>query len=425
MSAVTITLPWENTETSFSVPEANLAEVLSPNHCPALPDLATAVAGTLDAPIGLPPMSQWVKPTDKVLIISDDNTRLTPAAVILPPLLERLGALGVKDGQVTVLMALGTHRYMTEAEMKAKVGEEIFNRVRVVNHLWREAENLVDLGKTSQGTPLVVNRLLPEADLIIALGAIVPHHIPGFSGGAKIIQPGVCGPATTAETHFLSCCAGDSFLGTLDNPVRRDMDEMAAKVGLKAICNVVLNHRGEPVGVFFGHFQAAFKKGAALARQVYGAPYSVTPDIVVANSHPCDIDFWQAHKSMYPAMRMVRPGGVIVIATPCPEGISPVHTDLKTFTRFSSQEIQRKYRSGELSNGVAVALATAWAMVREKASVMTYSTGLSPEEVEALGHTRAESLQWAIDEAIRLQGPQAKISVLTHAPDMLPIWAGA
>ena len=160
-----------------------------------------------------------------------------------------------------------------------------------------------------------------------------------------------------------------------------------------------------------------------LAKEIYGVEYHETPDVVVSNSHPCDLDFWQAHKSQYPAQIMVKPGGVIILATPCPEGISPVHTDLVEFTALGSREIYDGYRQGRLKNGVAVALAMAWAMVREKASVITWSPGLKPEETEALRHTRAESLDWAVEEALRRQGPKARISVLTHAPDMLPLRA--
>ena len=419
-----INLPWGQGFLPCHIPEHNLGEVLSPNAHPPLPNLDAAIAAALDEPIGLAPLPDWVKPAHKVLIISDDITRLTPTHLILPPLLERLNRSGVKDSDVTVLMALGTHRYMTEAELEAKVGAAMYKRVRTVNHLWRDKDNLADLGRTDHGTPLTVNRLLLESDVIIGLGAIVPHHIPGYSGGSKIIQPGVCGPKTTAETHLLSCeGGGDSFLGQVDNPVRRDMDEMAARVNLSAIFNVVLDHEGKTLGVFFGHYQAAFRKGTELSRQVYGVPYRVTPDIVLVNSWPCDIDFWQAHKAMYPGQIMVKPGGVIIVATPCPEGISPVHTDLINFTAWSSQEIKDAYRAGRLKNGVASALAIAWAQVREKANIITYSPGLSEAEKQALGHTSAPNLDAAIAMALADQGKDAVISVLTHAPDMLPIKA--
>ena len=420
-----IKLPWLTGEISVNIPDKNLAEVLSPNHCLPLADLDKAAGEALASPIGLDSIERWVKKGQKVLIVSDDNTRMTPVHRLLPPLISRLNEAGVPDGDITVLMALGTHRYMTDEEMREKVGPQMFSRLKVLNHLWRDDNNLADLGTTESGIPLKVNKLLVESDIVIGIGAVVPHHIPGFSGGAKIIQPGVCGPVTTAETHLLSCRGGgDSFLGQIDNPVRRDLDEMGKRVGLSAVINVVLTSEGEPVGVFFGHYQEAFRAAVELARKIYGVEYRVKPDIVLSNSYPCDLDFWQAHKSQYPAQIMVKQGGTIILATPCPEGISPVHTDLKNFTHFSSREIQDKYRSGELKNGVAVALATAWAMVREKADVITYSTGLSDEEIKALGHTRAESLDWAVREALRRQGPEAKITVLTHAPDMLPVWAG-
>ena len=419
-----IKLPWLSGEISVEIPDRNLGELLSPNHYPPLSKLDETIEAALDAPIGLEPLKKWIFEGQKVLIVSDDNTRLTPVDRILPPLLARLNQAGVPDRDISVLMALGTHRYMSEEEMILKVGPEIYKRLKVLNHLWMDEGNLADLGVTESGIPLKVNKLLVQNDIVIGLGAVVPHHIPGFSGGTKIVQPGVCGPETTAETHLLSCRGGgDSLLGLVDNPVRRDLDEMGRRVGLSAIVNVVLTPDGQTAGVFFGHYQSAFRAAVELARRIYGVEYRLTPDIVLSNSHPCDLDFWQAHKAQYPAQMMVKPSGTIILATPCPEGLSPVHQDLKSFARFSSREIQDKYRSGQLKNGVAVALATAWALVREKASVITYSPGLSDEEIEALGHTRAVSLQEAVAKALERQGSEAIISVLTHAPDMLPIRA--
>jgi nickel-dependent lactate racemase len=257
---------------------------------------------------------------------------------------------------------------------------------------------------------------------LIGLGAIVPHHIPGYSGSSKIVQPGICGPQTTAETHMLSCeGGGDSFLGIEDNPVRRDMDDMADRVNMKTIFNVVMDSEGRVTGLFYGDRRWAFKAGVQAARSIYGVEYQETPDIVVANSCPCDLDFWQSHKAQYPAQRMVKTGGTIVVCTPAPEGVSPVHTDLLDYTAWSSAEIKSAYRSGRLRNGVAAALAVAWALVREKASVINYSPGIPPDHKAKLGHIHAPALQWALDEALRQQGKNARVAVLTHAPDLLPV----
>jgi len=417
-----LTIPFGGEPHELEVPDRNLAEVLGPKPSRAVPDLDAAIEATLDAPIAQLPLETWVKPTDQVVIVSDDATRLTPAHRMLPPLLRRLNAAGVPDTHIACIMALGTHRYMTEEELRAKVGDTVYERIRVFNHAWRDPRALVDLGTSSQGTPLLVNRAVVEADLVIGLGAIVPHHIPGFSGSSKIIQPGVCGDRTTAETHLLSCeSGGDSYLGIEDNPVRRDMDDMADRVGLRTIFNAVLNDAGEVVGLFYGAMRPAFKAGVKLAREIYGVEYHETPDIVLANSHPCDLDFWQSHKSLYPAQRMVKPGGTIIVCTPAPEGVSPVHTELLDFTTWPSQDIKAAYRDGRLTNGVACALAIAWAMVRDQASVINYSPGITPEEKAALGHTHAPTLAWAVAEALRRQGPDARLSVLTHAPELLPI----
>jgi len=417
-----VTIPFDGKPYRLQVPDKNLAEVLSPKAFPTVENLEPEIERSLDHPIRQAPLEAMVKPADRVLLVSDDNTRSTPVDRMIPALLRRLNRAGVQDGQISCLIALGTHRYMTEQEIVAKVGPAVFKRIRVLNHEWRNPDVLVDLGTSSRGTPLQVNRLAAEADVVIGLGAIVPHHIPGFSGSSKIIQPGVCGARTTAETHMLSCeSGGDSFLGYEDNPVRRDMDDMADKVGMKTIFNVVMDTNGKAAGFFFGEMRAAFDEGVKLARKIYGVQYDETPDIVLANSCPCDLDFWQSHKSQYPAQRMVKPGGTIIICTPAPEGVSPVHTELLDFTSWPSDKIKAAYRRGELKNGVASALAVAWAMVREKASVITFSPGIPPEHKAKLGHTHAPSVEWAIEEALRRQGTSARLTVLTHAPELLPI----
>ncbi|MFO7707166.1 MAG: nickel-dependent lactate racemase [Desulfobacterales bacterium] len=418
----TVTIPFDGKTLGCEIAEENLAQVISPNASTPLADLDAAIAAALAAPIGQAPIEQWVRPADRVLLVSDDNTRLTPADRMIPPLLDRLNTAGVPDSRIACIMALGTHRYMSAAEIDAKVGPAVRGRIRVFNHEWREAENLVDLGRSAAGTPLQINRAVVEADVVIGLGAIVPHHIPGYSGSSKIIQPGVCGPRTTAETHMLSCeGGGDSFLGVEENPVRRDMDDMAGRVGMRTIFNVVMDSRGRVTDLFFGEMRAAFNAGVRAARRIYGVAYREAPDIVIANSCPCDLDFWQSHKSQYPAQRMVKPGGTIIVCTPAPEGVSPVHTDLLDYTAWPSHRIKEAYREGRLKNGVAAALAVAWALVREKASVITFSPGIPPEHKAKLGHTHAPSLQWAVEEALRRQGAGARVAVLTHAPDLLPI----
>ena len=418
-----VSIPFDGKPYTFEVADQNLIEVLSPEESQPVADLDAEILHALANPIGQTLLKDWVKPTDTVLLISDDNTRLTPSDRIVPPILDLLNAAGVADEQITCMIALGTHRYMTEPELREKMGGNVCDRIRVVNHEWKDPDQLVDLGVSEHGTPLVVNRAAVEADVVIGIGAVVPHHIPGFSGSSKIIQPGICGFDTTAETHLLSCSAGDSFLGVESNPVRDDLDSMADRVGMETIFNVVMNSDGGVVGAFYGEKRAAFKEAVKLATDIYGIDYHETPDIVIANSCPCDLDFWQSHKSQYPAQRMIKKGGTIIVCTPAPEGISPVHTDLLNFTAWPAEKMKKAYRSGELKDGVATALAVAWALVREHANVITYSPGIPKDHKEALGHTHAPTIEWALEEALRRQGAAARVTVLTHASDMLPVKA--
>lgn len=417
-----VEIPFGGTPYTFTIPDKNLIEVLTPVHSTPLADLDREIEKALDQPIGQASLEEWVQPEDTILLVSDDNTRLTPAHHIIPALLRRLNRAGVPDSNISCIMALGTHRYMSREEMISKVGLDVYRRINVINHEWRDPEALKDLGVSRQGTPLQVSRAVVEADVVIGLGAIVPHHIPGFSGSSKIIQPGISGVKTTAETHMLSCeSGGDSFLGIEDNPVRSDMDDMADRVGMGTIFNVVMNSDGAVIGIFFGDMRAAYKQGVKLAKEIYGVTYSEEPDIVLVNSHPCNLDFWQSHKSLYPAQRMIKTGGSIIVCTPAPEGVSPVHTDLLDYTSWSSSEIKAAYRHGKLQNGVACALAVAWAMVREKAEIITVSDGISSEDKMKLGHIHAPDIASALKIGFEHQGTDARVSVLTHAPDMLPI----
>lgn len=416
-----IVLPFGKGFVSFEIDRDNLCQVLTPSYWPPVEDLEGEVKRALLSPLGQPPLWEWVRPSDSVLILTDDMTRLTPAHRLLPPLLEALQGAGVSPKRISILIALGTHRPMTDDEIRAKVGDEVYGRFKVFNHNWKDPKELVYLGTSAYGTPLWVNRAVTEADVVIGLGAIVPHHIPGFSGSSKIVQPGICGPATTAETHLLSTKGEDSLLGLEDNPVRRDMDDMAEKVGMSTILNVVLNPQGEVAGVFFGKRKLVFQQGVGLAKEIYGIHFHETPEIVVANSCPCDIDFWQSHKALYPASRMVKRGGTIIVLTPAPEGVSPVHKDLLNYAAWSSEEIERGYRGRRIKNGVAAALAIAWAKVREKANVVMVSPGITPEEKRKLGFTHAEDIHEAMRLAFRLHGNEARVSVLSHAPDTLPI----
>jgi nickel-dependent lactate racemase len=416
-----IALPYGEREIAVRLPARALRAVLTPRPVTVCPDPAAEVRRALADPIGMGRLAVAARGARRVVIIADDLTRQTPVDTIIPILLDELRAGGIRDEQVGVLIALGTHRPMSRAEIEARFGPAVTGRVPVVNHPWQDPAQLADLGVTPNGTPIQVSRLAVEADFLIGLGSIVPHHIPGYSGGAKIVQPGICGPATTGATHTLSTRAAHSYLGQMENPVRAEMEAIAERVGLKAVVNTVLDPAGRLVRAFFGHPQPALRAGAALARQVYGVPLTGRADIVVAGSHPCDIEFWQAHKSLYPADLAVRDGGTIIVVTPAPEGVSVTHRSMLNITALDAQEIEQLIAQGAIGDGVSGALALAWAKIRRRAAISLVSDGIPAEEARALGFTPFASLDEALAAALRRHGPGATVTVLTHAPETLPI----
>jgi len=417
-----IELPYGDDLISFSDSGLNLAGVYTPRAVAAAHDPRKLVRSALNTPIDSPTLRVLGTGKSNVIVLIDDITRETPADILLPPILDELHAAGLQDQNIRVMIALGTHRPMTGHEIKRKVGAHVLKRVEVIQHDHKTA-TLRNLGRTPNGTPIEVNELLFEADLIIGTGAVVPHHIAGFSGGAKIIQPGVSGAATTAATHMFSARSSTPLLGHVDTPVRNEMELIAERCGMTHILNVTLNADGELVTAAFGATRPTFRKLVMEAKNIYGIHTPKMLDIVIAGSHPCDIEFWQAHKSLYPAMLMVRPGGTIIVVTPCPEGVSVTHQSLLSYASEPAATILQRYERDEIPDRVGASLAVAWARVREHARIVLISDGITPAEARSLGFESMPDIETALAMTLERSTSQPRIGVLTHAPDTLPLVA--
>ncbi len=421
MQDTVVELPYGQETVKVTVPPSNLIGVFSPQDVAVVTDIKQEIIRALHNPIGTKSLQELVKGAKKVVIVADDNTRLTPTEAIIPVLLDEMNAAGIADEQITIIIALGTHRFMTEEEILAKFGEAVVKRVTIKNHDFKSPAALVDLGQTPNGTSVWVNREAYEADFKIGIGSIVPHHIPGFAGGAKIVQPGISGEHTTAETHLLSVRAPRSYLGVEDNPVRRELNMIAGKIGLHTIFNTVLNRHGQVVGAFFGDVEAAFSQGVVLSRSVYAVEIPEAADIVIAGSHPCDIEFWQAHKTLYPSDLAVKAGGTIILVTPCYEGVAVTHGDMLDITCHTAACLKNMVADKQVPDEVAAALAIAWAQVKEREAVFIVSDGIVSADARRLGFTPFATVQNALAAAFAKHGKDARVTVLTHAPDMLPI----
>jgi len=196
-------LPFGSGELTLRLPQAALMGVYVPEPIAACADVQAEVDRALSTPVGTPRLPQIVGRGERVVVLVDDHTRMTPVSEILPPVLRELSASGVPDDEVTILITHGTHRLSTEAEVRRKVGPDILRRFRVVQHDCRDEANQVYVGLTSRGTPVWVNRCVTEADRRIGIGHIGPSPYAGYSGGYKLILPGVAALDTVDANHSL------------------------------------------------------------------------------------------------------------------------------------------------------------------------------------------------------------------------------
>ncbi len=378
---------------------------------------------SLARPIGMERFSKILSPAHKVLIIIDDISRPTPVRLILPPLLEELGLSGVKAANIRLLIALGTHRPMTAAEIELKVGPEIARTYPVLNHQWDDPGALYDYGRLDDGTPVILNKQMAWADFVIGVGSIAPHPAAGFSGGGKIIAPGVATEAAVGEFHWKSVHFPErEVLGVRDNPMRRIIDAIAAKAGLSAIVNVIADGRQRIVKVVTGDPVQAHRVGCEYALDLFGV--KVDPDwraeIYIADSHPMDQEMWQAVKGICALDVMAPDGAVVILVTPCPEGVSQMHPEILKYGYVSLAEAGRLIRDENLSKVAAHNMVQGGRLIRRTTAFLV-SPGISASEAEKLGFRYFATPQEALDEALRLKGDRVKIGILRMGGDLCPI----
>ncbi|WP_455369734.1 nickel-dependent lactate racemase family protein [[Eubacterium] cellulosolvens] len=384
---------------------AEKATVSTSNGCQEI------VQKSIRNPIGRPPISSMVKSKDKIVIIGDDITRPTPQNIIIPIVLDELNSVGVPDKNIHVVVGLGTHRDMTKTEFRLKYGT-VEDRVEITNHDY--TDNLVNVGSTYSGIPIEVNKNVYDANIKIGIGNIVPHCYAGWGGGGKIIQPGVCGEKTTGMTHLMGGKVKPytKILGTVDNDVRKEIEAAAELVGLDFIINTVLDNREKIVNVVSGEPIRALRNGVAHARKIFCPKISGSSDIIVVSSYPADIDYWQTLKPLTYASSVVKQGGTIVLLSPCPDGVSPTHSDLRDKAKIGYEGILESVSNGESDDIVAAGALLLHSQILERVNVICFSDGLRENDKEALGFSHANSPQEALEMAKEKHGKMSKVGIL-------------
>jgi nickel-dependent lactate racemase len=420
---VDVWLPYGKTEVCARIPTRNFLGSIEPKEKSGVKDSRAEIERALSQPIGTERLREIAKAGDKAAIVVDDATRATPSYLMIPPLLDELNQAGVKDEDVTVIFGCGTHRHVTSEEKEKLIGKEALERVKAVNHDC-EAEDQVFLGKTSKGTEVHVNKVFAEADVKILAGDVNLHYYAGYGGGRKGVLPAVSSAETIQQNHALMLHPKAST-GVLDeNPVHEDMTEAAKLAKVDFNLNVATNSKNDVVKAFAGDLEQAFLEGTKLVDEMYKVPLEQRANIVVvsAGGYPYDINFYQATKGIHNSLDAVKRKGVIVLVAECPEGHGnevfsewmEKFTDLKRIER----EIKRRFvLGGHKAYYLTKAL--------QKVSIILVSVMPDYYAVNTFKLRTATALNDALRDAFELAGKNAKVYVMPHGANTLPIYQTA
>lgn len=383
----------------------------------------SALQEVLDNPTDAPPLRKIVQGRSSACIVICDITRPVPNQLILPPLLETLHAGGIESENIKILIATGLHRPSHSEEIVEMVGADIAGRYTIINHDAHDRNQLVFLGKSPRGIPMWINRHYMEADTKITVGLIEPHFMAGFSGGRKLICPGIAGLETIRAWHsprFLE--HPQAATGKLNgNPVHSENTWIANRAGCNFIVNVIIDAQRRPLKFVAGDQQSAFEEGAEFCRDIVVDRVSHEYDIVITSSagYPLDTTFYQSVKGMMAALPIVKQGGTVIMAASMSEGIgSPEfvslferHPDINDFMEaIMSPEyfVMDQWQLEML------------AKVLRKAEVKVVTEGLSPETINQLYVDSAESVEMAVQNALQKHGDTASIAVIPRGPYVIP-----
>lgn len=395
--------------------------VISPTHVPGLEDERSAVKNALRRPIGSSGLLERIRPEDKICILFTDITRATPNHKIIPWILEHL-----KDHpkeNLILLNQLGTHRPNTKDELEKMLTAEVVANYNVINHEPENEDALIEVGKTSDGTPALINRHAIEADLRIVTGFIEPHFFAGFSGGPKGIMPGVAGLRTVMSNHGYSHIGAEksTFGITEGNPLWEELRDIALLAGPSFLLNVTLNESRDITGVFAGDLIKAHREGTQfvkrLAMQEVAEPFDI---VVTTNSgYPLDMNLYQGVKGMSAGARILKENGLLILAAECREGV-PSQSPLDVLLRGagSPEEILTQLATPGFVRPEQWQ-AQIQALVQRKAEVLVYSS-LSEDILRGAHLSPCHDIGMTIQDHLEKLDSDARVAVLPHGPLTIP-----
>jgi len=409
---------------TLELPEGFGYKVLEARSAVPLADPSAAIDRALDNPVAGPPLKQLAAGKRSAAISVCDITRPAPNRAVLPPLLARLEAAGIARERITILIATGLHRPAAEAEIGEICGAGVAGKYRVVNHHARELAEHRYLGETASGTPVFIDERFLSADLHITLGFIEPHLMLGFSGGRKLIAPGLAAEQTIKVLHsskFMRDCR--AVEGSIEeNPLHRELLEIARLARHDFLVDAALA-RGtgqRPIAALFaGEPVAAHRQGVKFVSQVMLETLEEPVDAVITTSagYPLDLTFYQAVKGITAASHIVKPGGKILLLAECAEGPGGAE-----FSEMLAKHPSDRGFMEEIA-GAAVVV-DQWqleklALVTSKAEIFHYVPGLPRRYHASLWGKAYATPEAAVGALISSLPPNARIALIPEGPYVL------
>lgn len=401
-----LTLPYGQTQLAVDLPDGHV-DVLEVRRT-AIDPVRLALA----APIGSPRLRTLVSPGQNVVIVTSDVTRPCPTAQLLPALLAELHAGGIADTDITVVFGLGTHRPQTPAEHARLMGD-VYGQLACLDST---AAAMVPVGVTTRGTPIEVCEPVVRADVRIALGSVEYHYFAGYSGGAKALVPGACSAATIRHNHAMMVDPQARAGSLAGNPVREDIEEGAALIGLDFILNVIMDE-GQIVLAVAGHPLHAHRWACRAVDHLSAVQLERAADIVVvsAGGYPKDINLYQAQKALDNAAAAVRTGGVIVWVAECREGLGNPTFEQWMVGASAETILQRIQQEFVIGGHKAAAIAS----IQKRVRILLVSD-LPAALVRSCGMEPYPDVAAALDAARAACGPAARIVVIPEGASLVP-----
>ncbi|MFB3828044.1 MAG: nickel-dependent lactate racemase [Bryobacteraceae bacterium] len=423
-----IEMAFGKTGLTLDLPEGFRYRVLEARSATPLTGAAAELEKALDAPIGAPPLAALAAGKRSAAISVCDITRPAPNRHVLPPVLARLEAAGVPRENIRILIATGLHRPATPAEMSEICGPEIAARYQVANHDARDFQQHRYVGTTAAGTPAYIDSRFLDADLHITLGFIEPHLMLGYSGGRKLICPGLAAQETIKVIHSPRFMREPKAVeGSIeDNPLHRELVEISRLARHDFLVDVALARNRAIAGVFAGDPIQAHRRGVEFVSRVMLEELPEPVDAVITTSagYPLDLTYYQCIKGVTAASHIVKPGGKILILAACTEGAGAAE-----FRRMLLEyPSDRKFMDDLLARSEVVV--DQWqleklGLVTAKADVLWYVPGLPAEYHANLWGRSYPSAEAAVQALSAGLPPAARVAVIPDGPYVLARAAGA